>query len=508
MSGLGLFKNGKQGSISSSESLSFKASVKFEDMLADLKQDEVTAVDEDDDIGFENIGNDSVSSTHTPPPAFNELDMPADMVKNTMKLLKYAVKPGASENEVLSALYAIQKWANTTYAVRSDLGERGACEALALLFEKHVENEDIVVEVMKAISFMLLSDDENKVRMAKLGGCKLTIDAMKYHNEESNILELCCKLIVDFGNGKFVSMLEADFQKKEIERDLRSREMKRKTLSPDRIAAMTPKAAELARRALQELKEIEEEENEKERETSTSFAADAKDSEGGEIQVSQYKQDLKMWDNRLELCNSGACEVLVTLLQHSVKLPTAESELKTTPSFYSSSHVNLESIFEDEEVVIAACHAIASLAANSVCAKRFAQDMRLSRCLCALLGNTQHWSLMTAAAWAVLNLCADCKAGNKERLCNAGALQCLCNSLNELSVRHSEYLQTPGFHRLLEYLVWALLNIIVGCAHNQYVLQSLHREPLFVQLKTSLWTKVGLKDKLRQVLRLIPTTED
>jgi hypothetical protein len=510
MSGLGLLKGGSRGG----EKPCYRSSVDFSSNKLGTSGD-----DGPDDFDTDFVEDDSTTTMQSSQMVFEEVSMPADRVKGVMKELKYAVKSGASEGEVQSALASIQKLANTTYAVRSELGERGVCEGLFQLFERYIDNAEITADVLKALSCMLLSDDENKVRISKLGASKLIMEALRVHCEDPLVLELSCKLMVDLGNGKFVAMMEEDFKRKEVERDLRSRELKRQTLTPTRLANMSPTAAATARRALEELDAIEEMECESKLATArTNDTAESKHSrtEGGHdakhrhsaVDTNECVQNEAIWDNRLDLCAVGACETLTALLHNRVVVAPSPAEHHPHlqdlhfPSAHTASTL-LPSIFEDEDVVSAACYAVASLAANPVCCRRFARDNHLAKCLSALLVHFKHWNLMTASAWAVVNLCADPKSGNKERLGSARAVENLSRGLAELAHHYAEYSAVAGFDRLLEYYVWALLNLVIACVHNKDTLRAQEREPLFEQLLDSRWPKPGVKQKVRQIMKCL-----
>ena len=535
MSGLGLIKLGRKASLQNTSidmsniGQSYRSGVTYDAIEG------ATATDSkdggDDDVGFEIVEDDTVTSAATNQLAsvaesvqisLNEDLLPAyDRIKKAMKLLKYACKEGSTTDAIMEAIAAVQRLANSTYAIRVQLGERGACEALTMLLEKNKEDADIVLEIIKAMSFMLLTDDENKVRLAKCGGCRLTIKAMKIHCEDPGVLEQCCKLMVDFGNGKFAAMLEAEYSRKEEERERRSRNQKRAVLTPSRIAKMTPSAAAAATKAMEELKITENLEREGESDaksvgsasvsiTGSDFKADSKTgpSAGNSVTsataaataatstaatvTAEVKQSA-IWDNRLELCNVGACGVLSDILHNLVKMPTA----------IDSAVINLAPIFEDEDVVVAACNAIASMAANPVCCAKFACDGQISRYLCTLLMHTRHWNLMTAAAWAIVNLCLDNKSGNRDRMGAAGAGENLCKGLAEFSLRQKDFVQVTGFDRLLEYFVWALLNVVISNTLNQQRVRALQEDEMLQQLADSACTKDGVKDKLRQVLKLV-----
>lgn len=508
MSGLGLFKGGSR----SRDPPQFRTSFDFSSYVSDT-------IEEDEETNEDFAENESTTTMQSSIAIPEEILMPEDRVKGVMKQLKYAVKTGASIEQVVDALVAIQKLANTTYGVRAELGERGVCEGVATLFERHLTNARIVTEVLKGLSFMLLSDNENKVRVSKLGVSKFTVEAMHVHAEDPDILELCCKLIVDLGNGKFVAMLEEDYRRKELERDLRSRAMKRSTLTPSRIANMSASAAATATKALEELKTLEEAAQDSKLATARSTAtAESKHESAGTRGSPQDKEGAKpddctqneaVWDNRLDLCAAGACEAVVALLSNLVVVALTPTEHRgslqdhrtSSSAFSASSLAGLPSIFEDEDVVVAACQAVASLAANPVCCRRFAKDGRLARCLSTLLLHFKHWHLMGAAAWAMVVLCADSKAGNKERFGAARAADNLSRGLIELCTNHADYGQVPGFHRLLELYVWALLNLVIANAHNKETLRATERVPLLEQLLSAPWPKPGVKEKVRQILK-------
>jgi len=507
MSGLGWFKTGKKASPSFSSSEPYRSSVDLEDFDAD----EGLAIG-DEAFGADSIADgdslaDSVESGLSPIPQGShhvDLLLPSQQVKKTMKLLKYSCKPDATEAMVLEAAMTVQKLANTTYSVKSDLGERGVCEALIMMLEKHKSNAEISLEILKAMHPMLLSDDQNKVRLAKLGGCKLTVELMLNHNDESALLETCCKLIVEFGNGKFARILEEDYRKQEERRELKSRSMKRRALTPGRIAAMSPAAAASAMKALEEadLRDQQDKE-EKEAQLAESKTEETKRDRGSSFHRAESKkvhiaeQDA-IWDNRLELCRVGVCEALTTLLHGLVKMPHSA----TMPQL-SFTGRTLQAIFEDEDVAVAACNAIASLAANSTCARVFAKDGQISRSLCTLLLHAEHWQLVTASTWAMLNLCADSRSGNRERMGQAHAVEHLCKILADLTVRHADLEHIAGFDRLLEYSLWALLNTLINTPSNQSRVRVLEREELFEQLFHSPWVKPSAKDKLRQIVKLV-----
>jgi hypothetical protein len=494
MSGLGLFKTGKQAD-EKVATLPYKSTVDYDALGGEGDG----AIEQDDgDEQYEEDASTATTSVHIPI-EIEEVEFPADKVKKTMKLLKYAVKPGASEVEKMAGITAIQKLANTTYAVRSELGERGVCEALCQLFESNVNDAGLVSEIIKAISFMLLSDDVNKVRASKLGGCRLTIETMRTHSEDASILELCCRLITDFGNGKFAAMTEAEFRRKEMQRDLRSREQKRKLLTAERIAAMSPTAAAAAKRAIEDLDEQESEEK--------SRAGEEKEasSKGTNTPAGEHPQDEEVWDNRLELCNVGACEMLVSML-HNLITPKHSHTMSAGEHYPLEHHRTgsvLTSIFEDEEVAVVACQAIASLAANSACARRFAKDGQLGKCLASLLTYFKYWNLMSASAWVVITLCADPKSGNKERLGVAGVGESLCEGLQELCDRYAEVGHINGFHKLVENYVWALLNLLIANQHNQFTLKSQDKDALFEQLLDARWVKQGIKEKVKTINKLL-----
>lgn len=482
--------------------------------LEDFDADEGLAVD-DDAFGVDSIADgdslaDSVESSLSPvPQGSNHVDLllPSQQIKKTMKLLKYSCKADATEEMVLEAAITVQKLASTTYSVKSELGERGVCEALIMMLEKHKLNAEVSLEILKAMNPMLLSDDQNKVRLAKLGGCKLTVELMLNHNDDSTLLETCCKLIVEFGNGKFARILEEDYRKQEERRELKSRSMKRRALTPGRIAAMSPAAAASAMKALEEAEQRDlqekEEKEEKEVHLAESKAEESKRdreksfhrAESKKVQIAEQDD---IWDNRLELCRVGVCEALTALLHGLVKMPHSA----TTPQL-SFTGRTLQAIFEDEDVAVAACNAIASLAANSTCARVFAKDGQLSRSLCTLLLHAEHWHLVTAATWAMLNLCADSRSGNRERMGQAHAVEHLCKILADLTLRHADLEHIAGFDRLLEYSLWALLNTLIATPSNQSRVRVLEREGLFEQLFHSPWVKPSAKDKLRQIIKLV-----
>lgn len=513
MSGLGLFKKGKAATRPSFDaSGSYQSSMNYDSLLTSTAEG-----DEDEDVGFENIDDESVEGSvntlsSTPYVACEpgeELKLPQEYVKKAMKLLKQAVKNDATSELISESIALVTKLAGTTYAVKSELGERGVCEALVLLLERNKEDSDTSCEIMRAMREILLSDDENKVRLAKLGGCQMLVDCMQLHTEDPFVLEISCKLIVEFGNGKFANMMEAEFRRREQVRELKSRAMKRQTLTPNRIAAMAPSAAAAAKIALQELDLIEETEREMKQlgtaaETKQEPKPDNKldvksilktDSKDAREAAKEVAEQGEIWDNRLELYRVGGCEALISLLRNLVKMPHAVDHNVT----------NLPSIFEDEDVVVAACYAIASLTANSVCARAFGRDPHLPKCLSTLLMHFKYWNLMTASAWAVINLCADSASGNRDKLGAAYCCESICRGLVDLTNKQADFVHVTGFDRLLEYYIWALLNLMINNTQNQHKVRMLEREALFQQLAEATWTKAGVKEKAGRVLKLLAT---
>lgn len=513
MSGLGLFKTGKPKNSHSEPRAQYHSTISIEDF--ETSDAELG----NDDVGDDEDGNSFSSSMSPVPQDIKKLLLPSQQVKKTMKLLKYACMGDATLAKVTEAATTVHRLANTTYAVKSDLGERGVCEALVLMLEKHKANAEVALELAKAVNGMLVSDDVNKVRLAKLGACRLTIDLMKVHNDDAAILETCCKLIVEFGNGKFAQLLEDDFRKQEERREMKSRSMKRRALTPSRIAAMSPAAAASAVKALEEAdakdraykeramhaqEEVKQEQlnqkaalplssiSEKKFEARSESKRERSDAKKFEI-----PEQGAVWDNRLELCKVGACEALARLLQYLVKVPHNQSMLLSR-----AASTLLPSIFEDEDVVVAACGAIASLAAEPSCAKLFAKDGQISRSLSTLLLHMDRWPLVTASMWAMINLCADSRSGNRERL-GPYAIEHLCKLLTDLTARHEELAHIEGFHRLVEYTVWALLNMLIATPANQTRVRALDKEELVEELSNCAWAKAGVKDKLRQIVKAL-----
>lgn len=77
-----------------------------------------------------------------------------------------------------------------------------------------------------------------------------------------------------------------------------------------------------------------------------------------------------------------------------------------------------------------------------------------------------HFLKTNALLWAMILLCADSSIGNKQRFGQAGATFLLIDRLHEVMRNVDVYRKDTDSRRYVEYLSWALLNLVMDCPLN------------------------------------------
>jgi hypothetical protein len=130
---------------------------------------------------------------------------------------------------------------------------------------------------------------------------------------------------------------------------------------------------------------------------------------------------------------------------------------------------------------------ISTLAESDVVSKALG-EAEMCGVVTKLLSLNRHTEIVCAAAWALVVLCGDHKAGNKMRFNMFGTLEVVVCNLKEYIQQVARYSVLADFHQLMERLCWCLASLTLSCPKNVSDLRSQH------QSKEVLETLMGCKE--------------
>lgn len=197
-----------------------------------------------------------------------------------------------------------------------------------------------------------------------------------------------------------------------------------------------------------------------------------------------------MTDNRQQLAHAGACKLLPLLLEplcsHNNPHPHPRHMLRG---------------LDIDEVIVTIVKAIAILAEHDHNAQIFGSEK-----VCKMLPHflsTKHghnYPRINAVLWAIIVLCSNPWSGNKQRFGLEGIIVIILDMLHEVMRSPLTYSKDKITRRYVEYLAWALEDLLLDCDGNIAMLRQItFAEVVVDNLMSSGSVPLGARQKLLKV---------
>lgn len=428
--------------------------------------------------------NDSVADDSTlgggygdPPQEMSRTESAQHQVETTIDLLDKAITAPQDLEVLYRALDAVRYTANYRYFMQRELRLNGACERLVTIFENHVKTVSACADICNTITALVMNDNECKVHMGMLGFCEKLEYALKMHSRNADFLEHCCTLVENSCNSRLTDI----------------EEIKRNRV-PSKFLSEHPSP--------------------KKKKPPTDSATTISTASTTNIKQQQKAPPLVYIDNKNAYGQAGMCASLTDVLNYMVLSNGAEimiveaevaleaseggrrrrgmSEVSAAPSVCdsivsgesrtgSASGVSKSGGGPAAHLIVLVCNTIAFLAGNSENSKRF-QEAGVDIPLLGILNLTGEANKVLSvsrglnptgvgALWAIINLCADNTTGNKEKF-GPPACRLILSNIVHYDTKQSKLAHSPLFHKLMEHLYWALINLVHFSPKNLSAVQA------------------------------------
>lgn len=357
-----------------------------------------------------------------------------------MELLRHACTMEISKNAAKRALDLVLELCKARFHTKERLGESGAAEYLCFLFERWRDDNTLIILICKTVSEFMVNETDNKILMGMQGLAKQVVHALKAHHHSGSEASNYWLVI------KSCCQVIID-------------------MSNSRLNGLLAAHLKDAVNPLNPLKSI------------------------CPSKVGLGEENWLM-DNRQQLAHAGACKLLPLLLE----------PLCTHNNPHSHPQHMLRGL-DIDEVIIVIVKAIATLAEHDQSAKIFGEE-KVCKMLPHLLSTKHghHYSRINAVLWAVIVLCSDPGSGNKQRFGLEGVVAIILDMLHEVMRSPVAYSKDKMMRRYVEYLAWALEDLLLDCDGNIAMLRQItFAEVVVDNLMSSGSVPLGARQKLLKV---------
>eukprot|EP01034_Spumella_vulgaris_P024535 gene24535-30891_t len=209
--------------------------------------------------------------------------------------------------------------------------------------------------------------------------------------------------------------------------------------------------------------------------------------------------DFHTCNNRINFMDAG----LFPLILSAMKAVNASS-VSVAPTPRANQQTVASPPHPHEALILVTCRMISTLAENDVASKALG-EAEMCGVVTKLLSLNKYSEIVCAAAYSLIMLCSDNKAGNKMRFNMFGVLDVIVNNLKEyiLKVTRSS-VAPPDFHMLMDRLCWSLANLTLSCPKNVSDLRSQHQsKDVLETLMGSTHVKETAKQKAMVVFKRV-----